>query len=207
MRFGGFQPFTLSDYPGCVAAIAFTQGCNFRCPFCHNGALIPMQTAAAVEEQDILAILETRKGKLKGLVVSGGEPTIQPALPYFLKKVKAMGYQIKLDTNGSRPDVIAALIQASLVDYIAMDIKAPLEIYSTLTGVEANTRNIEESIATLSWSKIPHHFRTTNVTPLLTPADMKTIRLLAPAGSKHMVQPFNPKNAFDPALRDIAAIA
>ncbi len=209
MLFGGFQPFTLSDYPGCVAAIAFAQGCNFRCPFCHNGALIPLAApkGATRGQGEVLTALEARRGKLEGLVVSGGEPTIHGDLPDFLRQVKRMGFRVKLDTNGSKPNMLAALIEDGLVDYLAMDIKAPLEDYKRLCGVNADTRALEESIAIISWSKLPHHFRTTAVTPLLTPADMHAVKSIVPGASKHIVQPFKPEHALDPALRDMVAIA
>ena len=209
MWFGGFQAFTLSDYPGCVAAIAFTQGCNFRCPFCHNGALLapPSKADCLIAETEILDRLRERQGKLEGLVVTGGEPTIHTDLPRFLEQVKGLGYKIKLDTNGSNPDRLAALIEDRLVDYIAMDVKAPLEKYERLCGVPVSTRALEESIAVISWSKVPHHFRTTLVTPLLSPADVRAIRAILPSGSKHVTQRFNPDTALDPALRAAAVSA
>ena len=203
MKFGGFQPLTLSDYPGITAAIAFTQGCNFRCPFCHNGALIPPMAAESclLPESEILNHLRKRRGKLEGLVVTGGEPTIQPALPGFLRRVKSLGYKIKLDTNGSRPEVLAALLEQGLLDYIAMDLKAPLEKYALLGGVSVSMRALEESIALLAWSGVTHEFRTTVVPNLLTPQDLKQIESLVPAGSFWRRQAFRPEHALDPALR------
>lgn len=209
MRFGGFQPFSLSDYPGHVAAIAFAQGCNFRCPFCHNGDLLAFnpREKSFYPEREILNTLRKRQGKLEGLVVSGGEPTLQLDLPRFLKMVKGIGYKIKLDTNGSQPVMLSRLIADGLVDYVAMDIKAPLEKYNRISGTLVNPKSIEESIALIAWSKLPHHFRTTAVTPLLTPADIHDIRQMVPKGSDFLVQTFNPENALDPALRDEVAIA
>ncbi|MCK5861506.1 MAG: radical SAM protein, partial [Candidatus Hydrogenedentes bacterium] len=112
MRFGGFQPFSLSDFPEHIAAIAFAQGCNFRCPFCHNGDLLALSPSEKrlYPEKEILNILSKRQGKLEGLVVTGGEPTLQADLPRFLKLVKSIGYKIKLDTNGSQPVMLARLI-------------------------------------------------------------------------------------------------
>ncbi|HDP36094.1 MAG TPA: anaerobic ribonucleoside-triphosphate reductase activating protein [Candidatus Hydrogenedentes bacterium] len=207
MRFGGFQPFTLSDYPGHVAAIVFTQGCNFKCPFCHNGDLLSFAPSekALYPEEEILRVLKQRQGKLEGLVISGGEPTVQPDLPRFAATVKTLGYKIKLDTNGSNPDMLSRLIADRLLDYIAMDIKAPLARYSRLSGVSVSTRDIEKSIALIAGAKLPHHFRTTAVTPLLSPADMQAVRELAPPGSELVVQPFHPENALDPSLRAEAA--
>lgn len=207
MKLGGFQPFTLSDFPGRIAAIVFTQGCNFRCPFCHNGALINADASAnAPTEDEVLAFLAGRRGKLEGVVVSGGEPTIQPDLPDFLRQVRALGYQIKLDTNGSRPEVIAALLEEGLVDYIAMDLKAPLESYHRLSGVSVPKRLLEESIAVISWSGLDHEFRTTVVEPLLSSADIQAIQGIVPSGSRHRLQPFRPEHALDPSLRQAAAV-
>jgi len=206
VKIGGFQSFTLSDFPGRIAAIVFTQGCNFRCPFCHNGALIAADPPSnAPSEVEILEFLAARRGKLNGLVVSGGEPTIQPDLPDFLRQVRALGYQIKLDTNGSRPEVIAALLEEGLVDYIAMDLKAPLESYRRLAGVAVPKRVLEESIAVISWSGLDHEFRTTVVVPLLSEVDIQAIQGIVPTGSPHRLQPFRPEHALDPALRRTAA--
>lgn len=209
MRFGGFQPFSLSDYPGHIAAIAFAQGCNFRCPFCHNGDLLSFDPSekSLYPEKEILNTLRKRQGKLEGLVISGGEPTLQLDLPRFVKMVKGIGYKIKLDTNGSQPVMLSRLIADGLIDYVAMDIKAPLDKYNRLSGATVSTSAIEESIALIAWSKLPHHFRTTAVTPLLTPADMHTIQALVPSGSELVIQTFNPENALDPALRGEVAIA
>lgn len=209
MRFGGFQPFSLSDYPGHVAAIVFAQGCNFRCPFCHNGDLLALAPTekGLYPEKEILNVLRRRQGKLEALVVSGGEPTLQVDLPRFIKLVKDLGYKIKLDTNGSRPVMLAQLIAARLLDYIAMDIKAPLDKYSRLSGTTVITEKIEESIALIAQSKLPHHFRTTEVKSLLTPEDIHAIQQLTPSGSELVLQTFKPENALDPSLRGEIAIA
>ena len=204
MRIGGFQPFTLSDFPECLAAMAFTQGCNLRCPFCHNGGLIPTQAPneKLVPEAYVLDFLQERQGKLDGLVVTGGEPTIQAHLTDFLHRVKALGYQVKLDTNGTRPEVLAALLEAGLVDYIAMDVKAPLEHYERLSGVPVPVRRLEESISLISLSGVRHEFRTTVVEPLLSREDLRAIRAMLPSDSAHRWQPFRAEHALDPALRD-----
>jgi len=186
-----------------MAAIVFTQGCNFRCPYCHNAALIQPESEAdnLIAEVTILELLKQRQDSLQGLVVTGGEPTIHASLPGFLEKVKALGYKIKLDTNGSRPDRLRILIARSLVDYIAMDIKAPLAVYDRLCGVRVPTHFIQESIQVISCSGIPHHFRTTEVTPLLSPAEMESIKALVPKGSQHVIQPFHREHTLEPALR------
>lgn len=209
MRIGGYQPFTLTDYPGRIAAIVFTQGCNFRCPFCHNGALIPYAAApeTLISEGEVLARLAQRRNRLDGVVVTGGEPTLQTRLTEFLYRLKGMGYLVKLDTNGSNPGVLAALIEQELVDYIAMDVKAPLEHYGRLTGVPMRTREIEESIALLTWSGVEHEFRTTFVEPLMTEQDLRAIRAMLPSHARHRVQTFRPELALDPDLREAAPLA
>lgn len=200
IKIGGFQPFTLSDFPGHVAAVVFTQGCNFRCPFCHNAVLLARAARQEdmVPETEVLGFLHARRGLLDGVVVTGGEPTLQPGLASFLKHAKSIGYKTKLDTNGSRPQVLAALIEEELLDYIAMDVKAPLDQYARLAGVPVPTRDLEESIALISWSRLPHEFRTTVVPALLTSQHVAAIRAILPSGSPHRVQRFIPENALDP---------
>ncbi len=200
MKIGGFQPFTLSDFPGHLAAVVFTQGCNFKCPFCHNATLLPRMANQDVmlPETEVLGFLHARRGLLDGVVVSGGEPTLQPGLPAFLKRVKAIGYKTKLDTNGSRPQVLAALVEAGLLDYIAMDVKAPLDQYARLAGVTVSVRDLEESIALIAWSRLPHEFRTTVVPALLDARQIADIRATLPGGSQHRLQQFVPENALDP---------
>ncbi len=202
MRIAGFQPFTLSDYPGCTAAIVFTQGCQFRCPFCHNHTLLSEpQSGHYWDPTWILEGLQRRKRLLDGVVVSGGEPTLQPDLAAFLARVQAMGLLVKLDTNGGRPEVLRDLITGGLVDFVAMDIKAPFHKYDQLAGVHVSVRALTESIHIIASSGIPHLFRTTRVPDLLTGEDMQQIRASLPSGSPYQVQPFIPELARDPDLR------
>ena len=203
MRIGGLNSFSLSDFPGHVAAVVFTQGCNFRCPYCHNGSLIPMDppTSELIPLEEVFLFLEKRRTQLNGVVVSGGEPTLQPDLSLFFHRVRSMGYQIKLDTNGSRPEALAELLMEGLVDFIAMDIKAPFELYDRLTGVCAPKEQLEESIALIAQSGIDHEFRTTVVEPLLSESDLQAIQEMVPYGSRHRLQEFRPENALDPVLR------
>jgi pyruvate formate lyase activating enzyme len=206
VNFGGLVPFTLTDYPGKVAAVVFTQGCNFRCPFCHNGGLLSFVAAAddRWSEQQVLRLLRSRAGQLDGVVVSGGEPTLQPDLPEFLHRVKTLGYAVKLDTNGSRPEVLRRLLGERLLDFVAMDVKAPWEHYARLTGVPVDTDALLASVGLLAQSGIPHEFRTTVVPPLLTDADLADIANALPAGSPHRRQPFRPAHALAAWLRDDA---
>ena len=206
MWFGGFQPFTLSDYPACIAAIAFSQGCNFRCRYCHNSSLLPEARSKEhlLSSGDILDRLADRLGKVQGLVVSGGEPTVQDDLPQFIEGVKRLGFKIKLDTNGSNPDMLAVLLDNSLLDYVAMDIKAPFPKYAQVCGVPVSHAPIQRSISLIAESGISHHFRTTFAPPLLTQEDLDHIRSLLPDASEHIQQAFQPRHALDPLLRQAA---
>ncbi len=207
MRIGGFQKFSLSDFPGRVAAIVFTQGCNFRCPFCHNGGLIPEtpQDGLLIPEEYVLSYLSSRSGRLDGLVVTGGEPTMQKDLADFLRKVREIGYRIKIDTNGSRPEVLERLISEDLIDYVSMDVKAPPWSYDRLAGVPAPIGEITRSIDLLSCCGIEHEFRTTLVSSLLSDRDMDGVAGMIPDGSTFKLQTFNPSQAFDKSLRAAAA--
>jgi len=203
MKIGGLNKFSLSDFPGLVAAVVFTQGCNFRCPFCHNGSLIPCDVpdGLLIPEETFFRFLEVRRSQFDGVVVTGGEPTIQPDLSAFLYRSKAMGFSVKLDTNGGQPQVLRRLLKDELIDFIAMDIKAPFAIYDRLTGVHPPISQIKESIELIANSNIGHEFRTTVVEPLLSPEDLLSIKKLVPPGSRHRFQKFHPEHALDPSLR------
>ena len=207
MRIGGFVPVSLCDYPCRVAAVVFVQGCNFRCPFCHNGHLVPPEAATALDEDAVLARLRERRTRLGGVVVSGGEPTLQPDLPLFLLRLKSLGLAVKLDTNGSRPDVLELLLAEALVDYIAMDLKAPWEKYARLTGGSRDLVLLRRSLRLVAASGLPHEFRTTRVEPLLSAEDCVAIARLVPPGSIHKWQRFRPEHSLDPALRETAPSA
>lgn len=165
MQIYGFNKTTLLDYPEHVAATVFTGGCNFRCPFCHNGGLVlSPNPEERIEEEEVLSYLKKRKGILEGVCITGGEPTLQKDLRNFICKVKDMGYLVKLDTNGYRPQVLWNLMQEGLLDYVAMDIKASKENYAVAAGVEGlDISRIEESVGILKGDKVPYEFRTTVV--------------------------------------------
>lgn len=201
MKIGGLQPVSASDFPGRLAAIVFTQGCNFRCPFCHNASLLPLDGDGLIGEDEVFDFLSRRRRLLTGVVITGGEPCLQPDLAEFCRKVKALGFGVKLDTNGSRPQVIEALLAENLVDFIAMDIKAPLDRLRELTGTTGHDARINRSISLIAASGVDHLFRTTDVTPLLSDADHRAIRELVPPGSPHVFQPFVAKNALADFLR------
>lgn len=200
MRIGGLVRFSLSDYPGVPSAVVFTQGCNFRCPFCHNAGLLDA-SGDAMPEAEVWRFLEARAGKLAGLVVSGGEPTLQPDLADFCRRAKALGYRVKLDTNGSRPDVVAGLLEAGLVDFVAMDVKAPASCYDRLSGVRTPMARLWDTMRLIANSGLPHEFRTTNVRSLLSRGDLEAVRAMIPADSPHTINAFRPELALDPALR------
>jgi pyruvate formate lyase activating enzyme len=202
MRIGGLLPFSLCEFRGHTAAVVFTQGCNFRCPFCHNGGLIPADASEQpVSEAELDRFLCSRQGQLDGVVVSGGEPTLQSDLPDFLLRAKRLGFAVKLDTNGSRPDVLRALLKESLVDYVAMDVKAPFDRYDDLAGVPVEVARVQESMAAIASSGLPHVFRTTVVPSLLDDEDIAALLEALPPGSPHRLQAFRPGAALDPALR------
>ena len=168
--FAGMQGMTGLDFPGLVSAIVFTQGCNFRCPYCHNAHLIvPRPPAPGLSEEDALAFLEKRKGLLDGLVISGGEPTIQPGLAAFCRSAKELGYKIKLDTNGSRPQVVRDLLENGLVDYVALDCKTlPKQYHPQLSPEEDATGKLLGTLAVLKAFAVEREFRTTCVAPFVS---------------------------------------
>ncbi len=174
----GLNKTTLLDYPGCVAATIFTGGCNFRCPFCHNGGLVLEPLSQQIySEEEVLIFLEKRKKLLKGICITGGEPTLQADLPKFLSKVKKMGYRVKLDTNGSKPEVLENLLAEKLLDYVAVDIKNCPEKYAMTAGLRTGEvwKQIQDSIKILSNSSILYEFRTTVVKELHTKEDLMKI--------------------------------
>jgi len=179
MKFGGLIKFTLIDFPGRPAAVVFTQGCNFRCRYCHNPELVyPHLFTEPAPEEEIRSFLQRRQGTLEGVVVSGGEPTLFDDLPEFMAYLKKLGYAVKLDTNGTRPDMISELIEKKLVDYIAMDLKAPLDKYNLITGVDTNPEILTRSMDLIRQSGLEYEFRTTYDKEVLTDQDIDTLKTL-----------------------------
>ena len=174
MRIGGFQKCSLIDYPGRLSAIIFTLGCNFKCSYCHNPELVnPELFPEPIPEEDILSFLTTRKGKLDALVITGGEPTMQKDLVEFALKVKELDFLVKLDTNGSNSRILEKLI--GIVDYVAMDIKAPLEKYHQVSNSNIDTGEIKKSIELIMNSGRDYEFRTTVVKSELEESDILKI--------------------------------
>ena len=188
MKLGGLVKFTLIDFPGRPAAIVFTQGCNFRCRYCHNPELVyPHLFNSSMPEEEVWSFLQRRQGTLEGVVVSGGEPTLQEDLVSFMAKLKAMGYQTKIDTNGTRPEILRELIDKKLVDFIAMDLKAPFDKYAAITGVEANSTILQQSMDLIRQSGLEYQFRTTYDKEVLTESDIATLSQLT-QGENYKVQ-------------------
>lgn len=191
MQINGFQKLTLLDFPGKVACIVFTPGCNFRCPFCHNASLVTHIDGERIEEEEILSYLKKRQGLLDGVVVTGGEPTLQGDLADFLGKVKALGYAVKLDTNGTSPERLKTLVEKGLVDYVAMDIKNTAAKYPVTAGCgSAVLGKVEESIDFLLADTVDYEFRTTVTAELHTPQDIGDIAKRIKGAKRYFLQNF-----------------
>lgn len=188
----GFQKLTLLDYPGRVAATVFTGGCNLRCPFCHNAGLVTdMGNTPILDTNEVLAYLKKRRGILDGVCVTGGEPTLRPDLPEFLGQLRAMGYAVKLDTNGTHPDLLRRLLADGLVDYVAMDIKNCREKYGITAGkIPFDIAPIEESVRLLMSGNTPYEFRTTTVRGIHTAADFAAIGDWIAGAEQYFLQGF-----------------
>jgi pyruvate formate lyase activating enzyme len=198
MLIGGLQKVSLIEYPGKIGAIAFTQGCNFRCPYCHNPELVdPDLYKECLPEEGVLSFLEKRKGKLDALTITGGEPTIQADLLDFIKCVRNIGYLIKLDTNGSCPEVLERVISGRLVDYIAMDIKGPLHKYRTVTRSKIDEDKIRQSIEIIMKSGMSYEFRTTVPKRLLDVDDLLEMGMLLKNAGCYILQQFVPTRTLD----------
>ena len=189
MQIHGLNKTTLLDYPGIVASTVFTGSCNFRCPFCQNADLVldPM-SQPIISEQDVLDHLRKRKGIVKGVCITGGEPTLQPDLANFIGKIKDIGMLVKLDTNGYRPEVTESLIKDGLVDYVAMDIKSSLDGYSDICGIDIDTDKIVKSIGLLINGNNEYEFRTTVVKEYHNAETFRSIGKLIKGADKYFLQ-------------------
>ena len=196
MKIGGLQRVSLIDYIDEICAIVFTAGCNFRCPYCHNPELVT-GNINTIEESDLFNFLVKRKGKLTAVSITGGEPTLHKDLPEFIKKIRDFGYKIKLDTNGTNPQMINKLLNNNLIDYIAMDIKAPIEKYEKVVDVKVNKEAIKESVEIIKSSNIDYEFRTTVVKELLSKEDILTIANMIKGAKAYCLQRFIPSKTLD----------
>lgn len=198
MKIGSLQRVSLIDYPGLISAVVFLQGCNFRCSYCHNPELVdPALFKASMKESDVMEFLDSRKGKLDAVAITGGEPTIQDGLADFIREIKKKNYAVKIDTNGSQPQIINALLQEKLIDYIAMDIKAPLDKYKDIVKVAVNQDAIKESVRIILKAQIPYEFRTTIVASQLDENDILQIGRMINGASRYVLQMFVPSKTLD----------
>ncbi len=190
MNIQGFQKMTLLDFPGRVACTVFTGGCNLRCPFCHNGGLVRTPFASSNLEDEVLTYLARRKGLIDGVCITGGEPLLQPDLEDFIRKIKEMGYLVKLDTNGSLPKRLGALLATGLIDYVAMDIKSSPEGYEAATGCSVDPAVYAESVDLIRQSGIAREFRTTAVKGIHTAEDFAAIGEWLAGEERYFIQCF-----------------
>lgn len=205
MKLSAIQRFTMLDYSDKVACIAFTPGCNMRCGFCHNPEFVlPEQikelSSGFINEKTFFNFLNKRRELLEGVVVSGGEPTIWPDLPDFIRKIKERGFLVKLDTNGNHPDVLERLIVEKLVDYVAMDVKTSLSEYSKLVGGSVKPEHIQKSIDILKSSDIPYEFRTTLIKEVHTEIVLRDMAELLTGAESYSLQTFRPGHTLNPVF-------
>ena len=190
MRLGGLQKMTLLDFPGRVACTVFTVGCNFRCPFCHNSSLVVSPAVPELSQDDFFAFLRKRQGLLDGVAITGGEPLLHTDMPEFIEKIRALGYAVKLDTNGAFPDRLAAILKEGLADYVAMDVKNSREKYERTAGVPGILPAVERSVELLRAGKTPFEFRTTLVDELHEPEDFAAIGRWLEGTERYFIQGF-----------------
>jgi len=224
MLIGGLQKFTSLDYPEKIAATIFTVGCNFRCPYCHNGEIVEVSSGGIGEfgsenviiaEDEVLRFLESRIGELDGVCVTGGEPTLQKDLADFMSKVKEMGFLVKLDTNGSNPEIIAGLIKEKLVDYFAIDIKTAFSKYRLLGAEPKQAENVLESVDMIAKSKAELELRTTMVPGIVSLLDFDEItekinaknREILPSLCRYALQPFRPQKCLKKEFEQVEPYA
>lgn len=191
MQLGGLQKITLLDFPGHVACTVFTSGCNLRCPFCHNAPLVEALPKEELFSEDVLfELLKKRKGVLDGVAITGGEPLMQKDIEEFIAKIKALGFMVKLDTNGTYPDKLKNLLDKGLLDYVAMDVKAPIENYKTVAGTDAFGEKLKQSVELLKSCNVDYEFRTTVVNELHTEDDFHKIGALIKGAKAYYIQCF-----------------
>jgi pyruvate formate lyase activating enzyme len=209
MIIAGLQKTTLIDYPGKIACIVFLAGCNFRCPWCYSSELVlPLKIAKQprITDEELFSFLGKRQGMLNGVVICGGEPTINKELPRFIEKIKSLGYSVKLDTNGSNPKVLKDLVESNLIDYVAMDIKAPMDakIYEDILNEGIKMSDIKESVQFLKNGKLDFEFRTTVVDTIHSREDfIKIADWIGGPNIKYYLQNFRGEKTIDPEFEKI----
>lgn len=206
IQIGGLQKLTLIDFPGRISATVFVIGCNFKCPWCYSSELVlpeKIKKQPKISEKEIFNHLKERKRLLEGVVMCGGEPTINKKLPSFIEKIKKLGYLVKLDTNGSNPKMLKKLIKTKLIDYVAMDMKLPKERYPEIFGKRVKIEDIEESIKILKEGKVDYEFRTTVVPTVLNKEDILKIAKWIRGAKRYYLQNFLPEKTIDPEFEKI----
>lgn len=206
MRIGGLQKLTLIDYPGRISAVVFLSGCNFRCPFCYSSELVlpeKIKKQPKISEKYFFDFLKERKGLLEGVVLCGGEPTLNKDLPSFAKKIKEFGYFVKLDTNGSNPKMLKEMIEKNLIDYVAMDIKGPKGKYGEFNGNKADIKKIQKSIDILKQNIVDYEFRSTIVPTLHKREDVIEMAKWISGAKRYYLQSFLPEKTIDPSLVNV----
>jgi pyruvate formate lyase activating enzyme len=199
MQIKGLVKTSIVDYPGRVATVVFVGGCNFRCPYCQNADLVLRpESLPDIEVKDVLRLLAERQGFVDGVVITGGEPTLQADLADFIQEVKALGLAVKLDTNGYQPHSLQRLLQKGLLDYVAMDAKGPLEKYSLVAGRRIDTKRIEDSIQLLLSSEIEYEFRTTVAPGMVAVEDIDAVAQSIAGARRYVLQQFQPSSTIAP---------
>jgi len=196
MKISGIQKLSLIDYPDKTAAVLFLPGCNFRCGFCHNEDLVN-DTLGDLGEGKIISFLESRKGLVDAVTITGGEPTVHKELPDFISKIKQLGFLVKLDTNGTDPVMLKQLIEKNMVDFVAMDIKAPLKEYHKTTNIKIDKEKINKSVELLKKGKVDYEFRTTVVPGLIDKTSLVDIAKWLKGADKYVLQQFRAKTCMD----------
>lgn len=201
MLIGGVEKTSLIDYPEKLTAVVFTIGCNFRCGYCHNPELIKLKEDSKIlDEEDFFAYLEKRKGLLDAVTITGGEPTLQNDLADFIKRVKDMGFLVKLDTNGCSPEILEKLINEKLLDYIAMDIKNSIDNYNKVVRNFTDKEKILKSIRLIMNSNVDYEFRTTTLKSLISIEDFEKIGEMINGAKKYFIQKFVPSKVLNENL-------
>ena len=203
MIINGFEGVSLLDYPGKICSIVYTSPCNFKCPFCHNPSLVT-ENADVLSEEFVLSDILDRRNFIDAVTVTGGEPTLQAGLPSFLGKIKDMGLSTKLDTNGYRPDMLESLFRDGLVDYAAMDIKAPLHSYSAAAGLKVDTKKIEKSVGLIMEHAPDYAFRTTAVPGITGPEAFESISEMIEGAKLYVIQQFENELTLDESMKRTA---
>ncbi len=203
MKLAHYEPLSLADFPGKLATTVFTIGCNFACPYCHNPELVRVTEATPrLTDDEFFGFLVRRQGKLNGVCITGGEPALHADLPEFIERIRALGYAVKLDTNGSSPDMLGRLLDRHMLEYVAMDIKASLPRYAEVAGDPGSCLLVEASIRLLGTCSIAHEFRTTVLPQLFDEKDIDDIAAILPKGSTYVLQNFVLTKTLDRAFAD-----